>query len=286
MALIEYDPTTHSLLHPEDRPSLFLLGPARSREALAIEASRLAYLRFEDGGASRQQLLDELALVGYRHVTTFEHADTDGAGFGALHTDGSALITFRGTQADHYKDWLINAKVILQAWTLGSGEVHSGFAETALGLWPQVNTWLKGPAKNRNALCICGHSLGAAIATLLALPAGAHQLITLGSPRVGNHAFAASLNTSPALDIIRIVDCCDEVTQVPPPLMGYKHVGSQSYINRDGVLDSSLNTIQIDADRIAARMVYTTRYGLKPGNEAFRDLADHAPINYARAFWP
>lgn len=285
MAFIEYDPTSHSLLHPEDRPSLFLRGAAQSREALAIEASRLAYLRFEDSTTNHQHLCDDLALAGYIDVTTFVHAPTDGAGFGAIHTDGSALIAFRGTQADHYQDWLTNAQVVLQAWKLGSGNVHSGFARTALGLWPKVEKWLKGPAKGRNAL-VCGHSLGATIATLLALPAGAQQLVTLGSPRVGDDTFAQSLKQHALLDIVRLVDCCDVVTQVPPPLMGYRHVGQQSYIDCHGVINNSLTSIEIDAERISARWEYAQKYPSGPDIVALRDLADHAPINYARALWP
>ncbi|PPA02195.1 lipase [Pseudomonas sp. MWU12-2312b] len=284
MALTEYDPTSHSLLHPEDRPSLFLRGRAQSREALAIEASRLAYLRFEDFG-KRQQLCEDLALAGYSDVTTFVHVPTDGAGFGAIHIDGSALIAFRGTQADHYQDWLTNAQVALQAWKHGSGNVHTGFARTALGLWPHVEKWLKGPAKGRDVI-ICGHSLGAAIATLLALPAGAQQLVTLGSPRVGDDTFAQSLKQQALLDIIRIVDCCDVVTQVPPALMGYRHVGQQNYIDRHGAINNNLTAIEIDADRIRAGWEYAQQYPPGPGIVALRDLADHAPINYARAFWP
>jgi hypothetical protein len=282
MPPIAYDPTSDSLLHPEDRQSLFHRGPAQSREALAIEASRLAYLRFENSPMVLKQLEDELALAGYASVEVFEDNKTDGSGFGALHTDGSALIAFRGTQADRFPDWVTNAKFVQTKWD--TGHVHSGFAKTANGLWPKVDTWLKGPAKNRQSLLMCGHSLGAAIATLLAVRAKAQQLITLGSPRVGDNTFATSLNATPTLDITRIVDCCDVVTEVPPPLMGYRHVGQQRYIDRDGVINN-LNTIQIDADRIAANFTYLT-HDLKPGNAPSRGLADHAPINYARAFWP
>jgi hypothetical protein len=42
---------------------------------------------------------------------------------------------------------------------------------------------------------------------------------------------------------------------------------------------------RIDADRSAARMAYLRDQAWHWGNVLFRDLADHAPINYIRAFF-
>lgn len=286
MAHLAYDPTRQSLYHPEARNTLFSADVRPDPQALAIEASRLAYLRFEESGAAAEQLSASLALVGLPGPAHFVHAASDGAGFGAIDKNGAALLAFRGTQVDHFLDLLIDASVALQSWKPGVGRVHSGFSRAALGLWPQVESWLNGPARQRSSLLICGHSLGAAIATLLAGPANADRLITLGSPRVGDRAFCSALLSLRALSITRMVDCCDGVTQVPTTLMGYQHAGPSRYIDRHGAAISAPVSSWIENDRVIARIAYATQYALDPGSVAVRDLADHSPINYARAFWP
>jgi hypothetical protein len=285
MATLAYDPSRQSLYSPETRKTLFCANVRPAAEALAIEASRLAYLRFEESNAVADQLTAALALAEFASPTHFIHAPSDGAGFGALRDDGTALLAFRGTQADHLLDALIDARILLRPWKSGAGRVHRGFNQTALGLWPQVEDWLKGQARLRTSLLICGHSLGAAIATLLALPSGANHLITLGSPRVGDGAFCATLLGVATLSITRLVDCCDGVTQLPTKIMGYQHVGQVGYVDRHGVALGAPPARVIESDRVIARMEYAGQYALTPGNVAVRDLADHAPINYARAFW-
>jgi len=130
---------------------------------------------------------------------------------------------------------------------------------------------------------VTGHSLGAALATLVASLLRPGFLVAIGSPRVGDADFAASLA---AANVVRLVDCCDAVTDVPPPLGGYKHVHARTYITRDGeVIDDPPQSL-VDADRQRARMDYITQYAWKTGSVLVRDLADHAPINYARAVFP
>lgn len=286
MTHLAYDPTRQSLYHPEIRQTLFLQNIPSDTRALAIEAARLAYLRFENSGDADKQLSHALLLAGYKIVTHFIHAPSDAAGYGALHEDGTALLALRGTQADHMLDLMTDASVLLVKWKLVAGRVHAGFRQSAHGLWPKIAIWLKGAAKHRTSLLICGHSLGAAIATLLAIPTKAQQLITIGSPRVGDEQFCSSLLEAPGLSITRIVDCCDGVTRVPPEALGYNHAGSPLYIDRLGTIARSPPSQIIESDREAARIEYATKYALNLGNVKIRDLADHAPINYARAFWP
>jgi len=123
----------------------------------------------------------------------------------------------------------------------------------------------------------------AAVATLLALGFVVSMLVTLGSPRVGDGAFAASLA---ALPHTRIVDCCDLVTQVPPPGLGFKHAGPALYIDHEGGRHASPSDDFIDADRQLGRKAYLSKYAFRFGTLLARELADHAPVNYLRAFWP
>lgn len=117
------------------------------------------------------------------------------------------------------------------------------------------------------------------MATLIATVCRPDQLITLGSPRVGDQAFSATLA---GIDCTRLVDCCDIVTMLPPEIPGYTHIAPMTYITRSGELLVDPNADLVEEDRGKARTEYLTEYAWKSGNALIRDLADHAPINYLR----
>jgi hypothetical protein len=126
-----------------------------------------------------------------------------------------------------------------------------------------------------------GHSLGAAVATLAATIWRPGWLVTLGSPRVGDAAFTATVE---ATHIARFVDCCDAVTEVPPEVGGYRHIKANTYLTRDARTVENPDPSFVMSDRLRARVYYSLRYSWKFWrNVAVRELADHAPSNYARA---
>ena len=285
MPKIAYDPRRAALYQPELGDSPLQGGSPADDAALAVEAARLAYLRFDETADARERLAATLALAGFGPPTLFEDAATDGQAYGALRADGLALLAFRGTQPDKAGDLVSDVEFVHRPWDLGDGVVHAGFRATALGLWPGVQAWLAGPAQRRQRLIVCGHSLGAAIATLLAAPAGADHLLTIGSPRVGDAVFIAALESTPGITITRIVHCCDVVTELPPAGLGFVHGGRLVYLDRDGNRHPDAAPALIDSDRQQARLDYLARYAFRAGTLLARDLADHAPINYVRAFW-
>lgn len=78
---------------------------------------------------------------------------------------------------------------------------------------------------------VTGHSLGAGLATLLALDLASHSLvpntcITLASPRVGDLTFSHVFNHV-VPNAYRVVNRLDLVPKVPPALM-YWHVGDET----------------------------------------------------------
>lgn len=87
---------------------------------------------------------------------------------------------------------------------------------------------------------VAGHSLGSALATLLALDLAVHThelpltLYTLASPRVGDRTFQQIFeHTVP--NAFRVANRIDIVPKVPPPLM-YVHVGDETELVPDGTL--------------------------------------------------
>jgi len=76
------------------------------------------------------------------------------------------------------------------------------------------------------------------------------------------------------------------VTQLPPALSFYAHAGAVSYIRcLDGVCVDDPSPSEIEADRLQGRARYAAEHAWRPGAVLLRELADHAPINYARGFF-
>jgi len=281
MPTLSYHSDQVSLLQPGLRPTLFNAAERPNDMKLGIECARLAYVRTEDGAAELTQLTDALAAAGFGSPTTFSDATTDAHGYGAVRADGSALLAFRGTQAKEIKDLLTDIAAIPVPWPEAGGNVHYGFARSMRSLVGPVQAWVKSTSVQPARLLVCGHSLGAALATLASSVLQPATLITIGSPRVGDAAFAQSIQS--AL-VLRVVDCCDVVTHVPTEGPHYTHVGDLWYIDRNGMVTHAPADSVVIADQIRARLDYGLS-GLDPDTVPTRDFADHAPINYARAFF-
>ena len=84
---------------------------------------------------------------------------------------------------------------------------------------------------------VCGHSLGGALATLLALDVGLNTscrtptAYTYASPRIGDHIFAGAYNAA-IPSSYRIANRQDLVAKLPPILpLPYEHVNTQYELN-------------------------------------------------------
>ena len=149
------------------------------------------------------------------------------------------VIAIRGTEG--IKEWAQDAKFLKKPFTrvAGAGETEDGFTDVydsmrvgqdaraaTVAKWLGEHPW-RQPA---TSLTICGHSLGGAIATLLALDVAANaeaafrnpMVYTYASPRTGDEQFFAKYNQLVATTN-RLVDNPDLVPKLPsdPP---YKHV--------------------------------------------------------------
>ena len=174
---------------------------------------------------------------------------------------------------------LADSRIRLRTWS-GPGKVHEGFLVTWTALQGQIGAWLDGVRGTR--LVVTGHSLGAAMATLMAALHPNAVLVTFGSPRVGNKDF---IGAWAGRDVRRYVDCADIVPQVPPRMIAFRHVGDMRYIDRKGsVRPGTPSRWALLADRTIALPSHWLRYGWKFWKNApARSAADHAPINYVSA---
>ena len=284
MPSIDYESKRSALYTPGPRPTLFVAGATYSAEQIGIEAARLAYVKAESSDADRVSLTEALSRIGFAAPTLFNNAPFGAQAFGAYRpVDGLALIAFRGTQPESLTDIGVDLEADTLPWIESAGRVHRGFALSARAVFPDIGQWLTGECHGRSGLVLCGHSLGAALATLAATVWKPTLLLTIGSPRVGNGTFAQTLE---AVVVKRLVNCCDVVTQVPPHTPWYVHVGPDTYIDRTGAVVDQPAAGEVLQDRAQARVSYLAEEAWKIGAVLLRDLADHSPINYARALFP
>lgn len=130
---------------------------------------------------------------------------------------GTQYIAFEGS--DTAKDWRRNLEFVIV-----DHDEHLGFALSARDLMSQM--WLDGIRLNKNKpLVLCGHSLGGAVATIIAAQLQEMHpdmaLVTFGSPRPGGHKFRERFNVLHR----RYVHENDVVPSLPPAMFGYRHTG-------------------------------------------------------------
>jgi triacylglycerol lipase len=234
------------------------------RSLLFAELSMIAY---NDRGESQRAA----EIIGLPDVALF---DRDGSQAYRFRNHHDCVIACRGTEPNEWNDIRADANATsVLAETVGM--VHGGFKKEVDDLWPMLETALMG---NVQPLWFCGHSLGGAMATISAgrcflshIESVPNQLFTFGSPRVGNKRYVNQVK----LEHYRYVNNNDIVARVPPALLGFRHCGSEIYLNRDGKIDQ-LGTINQRRDRWRAFL-----RGLR--RRKIDLLEDHSIHNYIRA---
>ncbi|KAI3469889.1 hypothetical protein Pfo_026552 [Paulownia fortunei] len=166
------------------------------------------------------------------------------------------VIAFRGTEQSRWKDLRTDLMLVpagLNPERIGGDfkkevQVHSGFLSAYDSVRTRLISLIKQAIGHRGDslellpkwhIYVTGHSLGGALATLLALELSSSQLakhgaisVTMynfGSPRVGNRRFAEVYNEQKVKDSWRVVNHRDIIPTVPR-LMGYCHVAQPVYL--------------------------------------------------------
>ncbi|HTY34069.1 lipase family protein [Mycobacterium sp.] len=150
---------------------------------------------------------------------------------------GDVAIAIRGTEG--MLEWMHDAEFLQVPcpFLAGAGHTEDGFTDmyvslrtgAASGAPTVINTFAKLPFRQPvGSVTLCGHSLGGALATLLALDMAANTKFTVaavytyGSPRTGDSLFARSYDQA-VKNSWRIANRLDVITALPPPI-DYEHV--------------------------------------------------------------
>src|SRR5688572_33165326 len=131
MRNLGYTASWENLYRPEIGATIFEHGDKPSDELLCAEASRLAYKKFERDPASKAEIVDALARVGYTQAGFFSHNGTQA--FAAADSHSSVLLAFRGTEQSPM-DVAADLATLPAPWTAG-GRAHAGFANALGHVW-------------------------------------------------------------------------------------------------------------------------------------------------------
>ncbi|MBN9414918.1 hypothetical protein ABS71_03190 [bacterium SCN 62-11] len=176
-----------------------------------------------------------------------------------IETKKALLVAARGTSPpwsgensddSEWKDFETDMVAVPVTNYDGSGKVHKGFKDGADGIWDQLKPHLETALKTHKAIHMSGHSLGGAIALLLAdrmvFETGAipDSVIRMGAPDTGWKEQAKHLEeVGIAGRTYNFKNCTDPV---PGILKGSVEAGKEIYFNRHGLADISGGDHKLD----------------------------------------
>jgi triacylglycerol lipase len=210
--------------------------------------------------------------AGFDDVTYYGN---DGSNAYVVESKEDVIVICRGTEVQEWNDVKADLSIALTPSRTGVGRVHRGFRTYTDKVWEPIKSHIKN-INGRN-LWITGHSLGAAMATLMArrcvleasLPVPV--LFTYGSPRVGDRVYIDEFNSH--ITHHRWVNDGDIVTKVPfAPL--YYHCGTMHHISKDGKVVVEYDR-KISWTRILSLLLPHGIFKLISG-----DVKDHSSVDY------
>jgi hypothetical protein len=225
---------------PDDLKSIPTYRAAYS-DRTALLMARLAhraYRQFELDDNSLKLFSTEICKAGFLNCETLIDRDIGTAGYVVL-GDELIVIAFRGTEDD--LDWKTNMRLQLVSLQ-GGTRVHTGFFQA---YWPIRDRMFEIvvpaiKAKPR-PVYITGHSLGGALALMATAELANHDdaavrdsiaaCYTFGCPRAGDSSFDLYVKAP----LYRITNGVDAVPEIPPAILGYRHVGDTRYFGESGV---------------------------------------------------
>ena len=208
----------------------YCVGQYSLNDALAFAlASVVAYLpprrarqRFSRWGFERCEFIE---------IARGRDIDTQGY---LARNDRHIIACFRGSE-QKYADWATNLQFVKDPAPL-AGSVHEGFQDAFQAAAYEVGYRIAQLRDRQQSVWITGHSLGGAMAVMLAATmlesslttrVPVDGLYTFGAPRVGNKKFARELNRQfEGKSYYRVINRDDLVPHLPPELF-FEHAGNR-----------------------------------------------------------
>jgi hypothetical protein len=158
--------------------------------SLAIQCVELSQLSYRDPEEARALALGRFGYESFEHVSVRGGRDQ----LIVVEDDATRLLAVRGT--DEVRDWLTNFKFWFEKTPMG--RVHRGYHDACVAFLPKVRSL--AAEQSTKPLVLTGHSMGGAVATLLAATLAAEEggrrvagLYTFGQPQVGFGGFGDHL---------------------------------------------------------------------------------------------
>jgi hypothetical protein len=194
----------------------------------SLRMNRFAYCPIED--IHRFQCID---CAGQSLQLVYQSPSSDATQVMVVSSDSSIMVIFRGALRDSYK-WLATLDTQQTPFLCKNCKVHSEFHSQFIDCSEKVidvltELYEKDPSR---PIHITGHSIGAAVATIFAVHVSlSHpslvlsQVITFGSPRVGNREFVKMADAMLGNKWFRIINQLDMIAAIPTQSAGFFHVG-------------------------------------------------------------
>jgi triacylglycerol lipase len=244
------------------------------QSALFARFSNLAYQPPEKA----RKLFDKLGYVSIYY-------GNDGSNAYVIEDDTDIIVVCRGTEVNEWSDVKADLSINLVPSRTGIGQVHRGFRTYTDKIWEPIKAHIS--SVQTKSLWLTGHSLGAAMATLMArrcvlqpeLPTPT-ALFTFGSPRVGDRKYINEFNTH--LTHHRWVNNGDIVTKVPFSPW-YYHCGTRHHIGQSGLITKNIEN--------KTKIMNIVKLCLSFGTGALKivtgDAKDHSSDLYVQhlSFW-
>lgn len=305
------DTLVNTEVHPDDTVAHVLAASSGyAYSEAATVAMIMARLGLED---NRCRMIGQYVDAMFICSTSFLIQSQDGR---------VAILAYRGTEPTNFVSWLTDADVYPERVSIPFGEgeetfaVHAGFYRNVRATRFEVVAALQRALEGRSvheggepvkhpleALYITGHSLGAAMASLMAvmlvtdeayapIAAKLRAVYTYGQPMIGSPAFAAACDDTPFLRgrVFRYTYRRDVVPTLPPGASGpFAHFGSELHYDKASPWKPRPSTGQMGnlGGLVEVPIAFLGRRLSMLRDVPFRySIDDHGPQHYISALTP
>ncbi|MER7765546.1 lipase family protein [Kitasatospora sp. NPDC096140] len=199
-----------------------------------------------------------------------------------MSSDRMIVVAFRGTEPRELRDWLTDSTTPPWPGPARTGYVHHGFAEALESVFPDVAKSIGELRTHGQNLWFTGHSLGGALAMLVAARLyleeprlRADGVVTFGQPRTCDRALADAYDKGLRGRTHRFVNNNDIVPQLPPE-PAFTHVPELRRFDAAGRIQEDTGLVAA----LAGRAKGLGEAAFAPTGEGIRD---HMMRNYLAA---